>query len=195
MDLVTIIQIAGIVGTFVTIGLVYQTLREMKNQRIASQKPDLIIPTTRIHTYTYKWNDLKSLPIPIYWSHNPELKAEDIDPILALPSPLKLYNVGFGVAKNIELKWTGGYDKTIQQIKDYCYQNSIPIVLKVDERGDEEPHLSVSHDGPSIGPVMFTGGHPLSPQTEKHDFLMPVHITSEGLVPYYPYAFQMLVSS
>ena len=51
MDWATLISIVGIIGTWITIVLVYNTLREMRNQRKASQKPELIIPNVSIFGY------------------------------------------------------------------------------------------------------------------------------------------------
>ena len=176
MDWATIISIVGIVGTWITIVLVYFTLREMRNQRIASQKPDLILPKSIVHGYVYA-REGKTVLVPRYWSNDKAVKDEMLN--WERSGLLRLYNVGFGVAKNIELKWIGYYDEALQEIRDYCYQNSVPIILKSEG------------DGVFVESDVFTS---LSPQTFNHDFLMPSSITSEGLTSSVPDAFVELVS-
>jgi len=137
MDINFLILIISQIATWITILLVYFTLREMRNQRKASQKPDLVFPKIKVYGYVYGLKDRKDLLIPRHWSNDEDFQ---IDQSWGEQASIKLYNVGFGVAKNIELKWTVEPDKTMQQIKDYCYQNSIPIIIK---RVDEDNRFCV----------------------------------------------------
>ncbi|HLO17634.1 MAG TPA: hypothetical protein VK206_22580 [Anaerolineales bacterium] len=177
MDWTNIVSVIGIVGTWVTIVLVYFTLREMRNQRIASQKPDLIIPESTIYAYGYGYEGRTYPLVARDWSNDKDLKDERHN--WERSSLIKLYNVGFGVAKNIELKWTGEYNATLRQIKDYCYQHSIPIII--------QPH----NDGVFVESDVFAS---LSPEIYKYDFLMPASIASVGLATSVPDAFVELVS-
>ncbi len=194
MDWTTLISIAGIIGTWVTIVLVYNTLREMRNQRIASQKPDLIITESskNIGLYAYREEGKSRLLIPRLWNITEPIYPVDltkVDPHGWLESyPVKLYNVGFGVAKNIKLKWTVEYDNTIQKMKDYCYQHSMPIVLQIEKFETEENGEVLETDGLCIydhGEVLLMN-FSLSPETFTYDFLMPVSITKEGLTSFAP---------
>ena len=182
MDLATIISIAGIVGTFITILLVYFTLREMRTQRKAAQKPDLLLPRFTVYGYAVGIKDVIDFSIPRFWSHKESL---DKGVIWEDSAPAKVYNVGFAVAKNIELLWQFSFVKTMQQIQDYCYQNSIPIVIQV-----ENERLNITERG-----VKTVGEMPLSPMNQKFDFLMPVNVTSEGLSSTIPYALRELIST
>jgi hypothetical protein len=184
IDWATIISIAGIVGTWVTIALVYFTLREMRNQRKAAQKPDLVLPKTKVYGYVYGKKDMKGLLIPRQWSNDEDFQIEYDS--WGEQASIKLYNVGFGVAKNIELNWTMEYLATMEQIKEYCYQNSLPIII---QRVEEDNRFGVVEA--NTKPKEF---FPLNPQTFKHDFLMPASISSEGLSSVIPPAFRELVS-
>jgi len=68
MDIVSIISQ---ISTWLTILLVYFTLREMRNQRKASQKPDLIIPQFTIYGYADRESSDSSLMIT-NWSDRDE---------------------------------------------------------------------------------------------------------------------------
>lgn len=171
MDWATLIQIAtvvvaiaGIILTWRNVRLVDNTLQEMKNQRKASQRPDLLIPKLPVYGYAYGEEDM--------WEGE---------------APVKFYNVGFGVAKNIELTWDVDYSKTIQQIKDYCYQNSIPIVIQVSE---DRRRLTIVERGVTTADKL-----PLFPMPGNFDFLMPVSITNQGLSSYIPLAVRELIST
>ena len=172
MDIFTIV---GQLTTWITILLVYFTLREMRNQRKASQKPDLIIPQFTIYGYADRESSDSSLMIT-NWSDRDE--EESLNHVWSESTRIKLYNVGFGVAKNIELKWTFNCDKTIQQIKDYCYKYSVPIIL---ERKDDR--LYISGEDFRVNQSSSDFWHPISLSTwhSEHGFLMPASITSEGL--------------
>ncbi len=189
MDWATIISIVGQFLTLVTVILVFLTLREMQNQRKVSQKPDLVLPESKVYGYVYRTpldEDPISLFMVTHWSDK-ELEEVPYNYVWSPVDAVKLYNVGFGVAKNIELIWTVNYDKTIQQIQDYCYENSLPIILK-----REEDALVIN--GVKIPtPSLFY--YPLPPlQKRKHDFLLPASITSVGFVSHLPSAIIELIS-
>ncbi|SRR6266487_6223810 len=175
------------IATWVTILLVLFTLLEMRNQRKAAQKPDLLISESSIYVHTSNFPDSSrsGSPIPRAWSRSKELKASMDYPNPLGVSIITLYNVGFGVAKNITLTWTSDYDKTIQQLKDYFYRNSIPIIIQVNNDG-----VTVIEEEPPKSEVGFVIGS----YSASHDFLMPVSITSEGLVTDVPNIFVELVS-
>jgi|SRR5688572_28947149 len=106
------------------------------------------------------------------------MKKESRNHVWSESTRIKLYNVGFGVAKNIELKWTFNCDKTIQQIKDYCYKYSVPIILEI-----KDDRLYITGKNLPVTQSRFDFWHPISLSTwhSEHDFLMPASITSEGL--------------
>ena len=172
MDWANVVSIIGILGTWVTILLVYFTLREMRHQRLASQKPDIVIIETRIAGYVSAARDASDLFVGRYTG-----KEE-----------VKFYNVGFGVAKNIRVRWVGKYHETIAQIKEYCYDNSVPIVLKLGK-----DNLTISEQGTdtyfnlSLSDESFDHNY-------LHNYLMAVSVTSEGLSFGVPSTFLALIT-
>src|SRR6266498_1601927 len=175
------------IGTWVTILLVFFTLLEMRNQRKASLKPDLIFPESSFYVYPNFSEDWPVRLIAELCSTKSNAKADEN--VWESSAPFKFYNVGFGVAKNIELRWIVDYDKTIQQIKDYCYQNSIPLVLQLgkDEFGEDEVVIT--------GLISQKAHLTLySPETDRFDYLMPVSITSEGMKSCIPSAVHSLLA-
>jgi hypothetical protein len=184
MDWSIIIIVVGQIATWITILLVYFTLREMRNQRIASQKPDLMIPKTEVYGYSAYSNDPKDdwapLLIPRFWSKEYLKVMPQAYPHTG--RDVTAYNVGFGVAKNITFKWTIECNKIVQQIREYCYQHSIPIVVKTDK-----DTLRVAENNGE------TEDYPLSPE-HRYEFLMPASITSEGLLFEVPVVYAELVA-
>lgn len=176
MDWNILISILTQLGTLVTIILVYLTLREMRNQRIASQRPDLIILDASVTGCADNSPFDERLSLPGFWSVNK--KIEDMNEFTDkwIIGGIKLYNVGFGVAKNIKVRWTMEYDETIQQMREYCYENSLPLVIQIDDKGIEL--FEFGHLRYSIGLSSI--------ETDSHDFLMPISVTPEGLETHVP---------
>ena len=97
----TIEQIIGAIGQiaiWVTVVLVFFTLRKMEKQRKASQKPELIIPDVPSFGYSENEGDIY---IASQWS-NKEIKDEGI--IVEKRAQITIYNIGAGAAKEIKIK-------------------------------------------------------------------------------------------
>jgi len=182
MDINLIVSIVGQIATWLTIILVYFTLIEMRNQRKALQKPDVILPEATIYGYAYGYEGKDTLLIASTWSD--EKGLEDLESFSSQAGLIKLYNVGFGVAKNIVVKWTVDYNETVEQIRDYCYKNSVPLIVQLNKN-----NLSVI-DGVGYSPDDYS----ILDSAFNHDFLMPVSIVSQGLEVSVPFALVELIS-
>ncbi len=162
MDWNTVISIIAQVLTLVTILLVYQTLTEMKTQRKASQKPELIIPDVSITGLAGG----KGLFIASSWSNQKEdggLTEENF-PFVTV------YNIGAGAAKEINLKWIFDVSSAVESIQNYCYHHSIPLVVSIKDEG-----LNIEFDEAHF----WSNIEAFS--SVEHDYLMPASVTSEGL--------------
>ena len=177
--LTVIVSIAGIVLTLINVRLVYDTLREMRNQRVAAQRPDLVIPKLTVYGHA-DGKVVRQLPIGRVWKNtkHTHLGGADVE--------VKLYNVGFGVAKNIELSWIEDCGRTMQQIIAYCAQNEVPIELQPTENKVVIKELGSY--------VTATYGLPDFPLTANFDFLMPVSITKEGVTVSTPHMLKEIIS-
>src|SRR6266496_384489 len=127
MDWNIVTSIIAQVLTLVTILLVYQTLSEMKTQRKASQKPELIIPDVTISGL----DGSNGLFIATSWAN---LK-EDGDSSNEVFPFVTIYNIGAGAAKEISLNWKFDVSSAVKSIQDYCYHHSIPLVVSIKDEG------------------------------------------------------------
>jgi hypothetical protein len=175
----TIEQIVGILGqiaTWVTVALVFFTLREMEKQRRSSQKPELIIPNMPIFGYANN-NDIF---IATHWTDE-EIQSNEIE-FRKRPHFL-IYNIGAGAAKEIKIKW--GFDllDTVKSIQDYCYRNSIPVVVST-QKDALQVEFKESKSYMSINASL----------NAEHAYLMPASVTSQGLESSLPFTFLELLS-
>jgi len=161
----TIEQTIGILGqiaTWVTVLVVFLTLREMEKQRKASQKPELTIPNANIFGYPEVNNHLY---IALHFT-NKEVK-EDRTGRFEPPS-VTIYNIGAGAAKEINLSWYFDIQNTVEFIQDFCFRNSIPVVIRI-----QDTILAIGIEG-------GFDGYKLDSSFE-YTYLMPASITSQGL--------------
>ena len=176
MDLTILLTIIGQIATWVTIVLVYFTLREMRNQRRAAQKPELIIPNVSIYGYAAD----NEIFIASNWS-NKELKNDGV--VVEERPQVTIYNIGAGAAKEINIKWDFDLSGAIKSIQDYCYRNSIPVVVSTQNDG-----LIVEHKGNKSWMNIKAYS------SIEHAYLMPAWVTSLGLKSGLPVTFLQLIS-
>jgi hypothetical protein len=174
-----IFDILGQLATWLTLIIVYLTLREMGEQRKSSQKPELIIQKLYF-TGLYTGEENKKLIYPTEWREPSEQKTasekeethEAISKFHPFPS-LKIYNIGFGAAKNIELKWTiKNTEQVADRINKYSKENSIPIVVQ-----SYSNSLRAEIEGKEI--PLFE--EPRLVNIVKHDYLLPLSVNSSEL--------------
>lgn len=171
------LSLAGQIATWFTMVIVFLTLREMERQRKSSQKPDLIIPTVELRGFSTKEKNQKLL-IPTELSNEvPHGNNEDTLNSKTYPE-LEIYNIGFGAAKNIQLVWVlDNVEKTVEAIKNYCYLNSIPIVMKF-----ESDSLNVELDGQKV----FMPFEYQSTMTQRYHYILPASVKPAPLTSYFP---------
>lgn len=184
-----IILIVGQIATWITVVIVFLTLREMEKQRRESYKPELVVPTIDLFGHG---NKKGKLTIPIEW--NKEILKDDSLPhdeqdkwFNPTISPcLTIYNLGLGAASNINIVWNYDIDSTIEVITDYCYKNSIPIIVKTDPWGlqinvDETFNLS-------------TTSYPPFDTNFQIAFVPPISISPKGTDIHIPHVYKIIVS-
>ncbi len=177
MTIEQIISILGQLATWVTVVLVYLTVREMAKQRKAAQKPELIIPDVSISGYSTEQDEIF---IASHWN-NKELKNEGIA-VGRFPK-IAIYNIGAGAAKEINIKWEFDMQDTIKSIQDYCYRNSIPVVVR-----SQDNFLQVEFKGRESF-ISISASSNL-----EHAYLMPASVTAQGLESDLPLTFLELIS-
>lgn len=169
-----IISIIGQIATWVTLIVVYKTLKEMENQRISSYQPDLQIAKVNL----YGFIDLEDeIPTISRWDNDPEKKDNQI----VIPSYF-IYNIGAGAAKSIKIEYHLDYLKIVNSIKDYCDKYSIPIEIVY-----ENDILSFTLNGKCW--FYF-----VTDQITIEPFLMPSSNDNEGIKIDFPYNYLDLLS-
>jgi hypothetical protein len=177
MSLEQVIGVLGQIATWVTVFFVFLTLREMEKQRKATQKPELIIPKVFVHGYFSNWSELA---IPEEW-RNKKMKADEIS--MYTLADITIYNIGFGAAKNLKLKWDFDTEKIMNDVKDYCYQNSIPIVVSIEK---DFLKREINKKGAMTRIEAYS--------VQEHEYIMPASVTSSGLQSHLPLTYLNLLS-
>ncbi len=177
MNIEQIIGIVGQIATWVTVLLVFLTLREMEKQRKASQKPEIIVPNASIFGYA---DDHDEIYVATRWS-NEKLKNEYV--VGKLPKII-FYNIGSGAAKSIKIKWDFNLQDTVKKIQDYCYKNSLPII--VNSENGKFLIVDLKHNSSGINIEAISN--------IEQPYLMPASVTTSGLEIELPLTFLSLSS-
>jgi hypothetical protein len=177
MNLEQMIGIIGQIATWVTVLLVFLTLREMEKQRKASQKPELIVPNVSIFGYAA---DIDGIYIATHWS-NEKLKNEYV--VGKLPK-VTFYNIGSGAAKSIKIKWNFDLQNTVKGIQDYCNKNSLPIIVSSENKAVLSVDLTNNSSSINIEAT----------SNVEQAYLLPASVTSSGLEIDLPLTFLSLIS-
>lgn len=186
-----IIIIFGQLATWITVVIVLFTLREMEKQRKSSYKPELVIPRASINSY---WKDHGTIVLPTFHirelaekSEKSKLDESDLD--WKHQNNLRIFNVGFGTAIQIEIQWTFDYDKVIDELQDYFYHNSIPIILNI---GTKNPLKLLKIE------VNKSYGQFINIQTDlgstQYDYVLPASANPEGLRVQIPFTLLELLA-
>ena len=100
------IEYLTLVVTFVTALATFITIQEMKRQRMASQKPSLTTQDLEINILQYYVTENKKFSLE-FRKDNSNYANHDLD----------IYNIGFGVAKDIKMDWFVNYEEIIKLIE------------------------------------------------------------------------------
>jgi hypothetical protein len=176
-----VIAIIGQFATWITVLIVFLTLREMEKQRKASQKPEIIISQTFIYGYFRDWNELL---VPTEWSNDSEPReSTEVEKDKTNYPKFTLYNIGIGAAKSVKLEWIFDVSKLLDETQNYCYQNSIPIVV------------NSQNDFLKIGIAGQDSYFRVSAFSAKeHEYILPASVTSKGIESDMPMTFLKLIS-
>lgn len=119
------IQILASIGTFVSSVMVFFTLKEMKEQRKLSTKPEIALSNEKVNVFISKSCNKKCL-----WSTEREIFSScDLD-LNTNDVKLKGFNIGLGAAKNIHVKWKYDICKIVNLIKN---DENLEVNIKLDD--------------------------------------------------------------
>jgi|GEM_PF-3548570 len=109
------------------------TINEMRKQRKSSLIPELTFPKN--HFFIYWFNPNKG--VPLFWSKN-EIEKPEKD-VHSAPSTksyfnvkIECFNVGFGVAKEVEISWDFDIKNFINVLKELDDGNKFKFALSED---------------------------------------------------------------
>lgn len=119
-----LIAMVGQAATWVTVVVVFLTLREMGRQRKQSLQPELVIPRVLLH------GALDNDYFPTDWSTESSNQDESVKLKRRYPN-VTIYNLGVGSATNIDLRWDFHPAATLQTANQLCQKHSIPILFKI----------------------------------------------------------------
>ena len=173
-----IIAVVGQCATWLTLIVVFFTLREMNTQRRQSYKPQLVPLQDAVHAF---WKVTSVTPFPNYWSTVPT-SPEQVKSQTPSNPTVRVVNLGVGAASSVTARWQLKIDTLLVEIKEYCHAHSIPVVV-VNER--------------NVLTITAPGGTAASPGNDvvyELDYVLPVSTSPNGWALPLPFALRQLTS-
>jgi hypothetical protein len=169
-----IAAVTGIAALVTAIATIL-TARQIKKQREASYRPELAFSETRLYGY----GSDGSGGIPATWS---ETEIADYKNLLPVTSwyDLRLYNIGFGTAKNVEVSWDFPVSQMVEHVNVLAQRALQPAYHKY-ENG------TVSLDStkfPEINQIWSN-----QRRGNRIGYLLPTNINKDGVAVHIPPAF------
>ncbi|RPJ73856.1 MAG: hypothetical protein EHM20_11555, partial [Alphaproteobacteria bacterium] len=182
-----IVSMIGQIGVFITIILVFLTLKEMEKQRRESYKPIVVIPSFWLEVI----GRIEEKTVVFYDPQRGGFFEEEsvARKKLAPRHHVELYNVGAGVAKDIEIEWKLEFETSdaVDSIREFCYKNSIPLIVEIDKG-----NLIIRHKSEAYG--SFTFFCDLAPIKGKIDYILPQSVEPSRIRLALPMVYQKLIS-
>ncbi|HEY0725863.1 MAG TPA: hypothetical protein VGD41_18085 [Pyrinomonadaceae bacterium] len=173
-----IINIVGQAATWLTLVIVFFTLREMNTQRRHSYKPELLPLQDSLFVF---WKTTASTPFPSHWSSEPQTLAQVRSQAVSHPT-VRVVNLGVGAASSVTATWQLQIDELVREINDYCNNRSIPVVVL--NKGDWLKINAPGGGGTSTGNDLV----------RNHDYLLPAPTSPDGWALPFPFALRHLTS-
>lgn len=174
-----IINIVGQTATWLTLVIVFFTLREMNTQRRHSYKPELLPLQDSLFVF---WKTTANTPFPSHWSSTPQTLAQVKSQAVSHPA-VRVVNLGVGAATSVTATWQLQIDELLREISDYCNNRSMPIVVNVKKRG----WLNITAPGGD-------GSSTNNDLVRDHDYLLPASTSPDGWALPFPFALRHLTS-
>ena len=179
MTIDQIIALGSSIGALGAARMTYITVCEMKQQREASYRPEMVFSRTFFES-TKK-------PISVGAMSSLWVTKTDADGKCEMLSRffIPLRNIGMGAAKNISVSWSFPIEKMISQVNDLAQRTSTPAYFTL-----ENGSLSLHSD------ALGNRGSPWANQQQVSlDYVLPAAIQKEPTPVELPDAFILLVSA
>jgi hypothetical protein len=190
-----VVSIVGQLGVWITIILVFLTLKEMEKQRRESYKPVVVIPRfglrgeAKMHDGIIVFEDFYRGGLhneEIQWNQGKDSSKEGNFRVL---DHVVLYNLGVGAAKDIEIKWELDFEisEAVEKVKEFCYKNSIPLIVEIDKDA-----LKVRKKFRADDNVVYH--YSIIPGEHQIDYLLPQSVEPSGIRLRLPLIYEKLLS-
>ncbi|MEK4056435.1 hypothetical protein MHB84_22975 [Paenibacillus sp. FSL F4-0087] len=173
--LFTTISGLSTVTTLVTSGIALFTLKEMSKQRKSTFKPDVVLSSSNNVYLTSEGNRFTNFNVRTS-------REKDVSEELAILSsrqvPIKIFNLGKGAAKDVEIKWCYDIDLLISKIH---------IEVAHIQNNEKIPMLSYVESGLLSGVI-----NKQIDAIQMHDYILPVETSSNTVYCALPMGFVLL---
>ena len=172
------------IAALVTAVATILTVRQIRQQREASYRPELAFSETRVYGYASD----SSGGIPNKWSETEIADYKQSGTTMEISTSsydLRLYNIGFGAAKNTEVSWDFPVSQMVEHVNVLAQRALQPVYHKY-EKG------IVSLDSkkfPKRGEIWSN-----QRRGERIGYLLPANINKDGVAIHIPSTFIYLSS-
>ena len=139
-----LLKLSELLLSFISIIIVFLTLVEMGNERIMAHKPDLFFQTTEEAICWYPSNNKKSKD---FFENATNLEKEQ-NTLINEPSPIKLYNIGEGAAKDIIIDWN--YSNNIERINKHISKYNYSFIISPPDEWGINDSIKLLHNNKVI---------------------------------------------
>jgi hypothetical protein len=190
-----IVSIIGQFGTWISIIIVFFTLKEMQKQRRESYKPVVVIPTFGLSAKSQKRGDLVFFDI-LYPGIDSAYEKQKLSVEESTKTEkqkrlyhLTIHNLGVGAALDVEITWKLDFDlsATVIDINGFCQNNSIPITIRIE--GDT---LVIKYHQNSVTTRLINSCG-IEPVNVQRDYLLPQSVDPLGISLFLPVVYQELI--
>jgi hypothetical protein len=163
-EIALIASIGALLTAIPTIFLAVATffsVREMKQQRESSYRPEIVLPTVSLFA--------KSIPpngYPLNW----RLLGVNEDETLSLTLSMPLLNVGLGAAKNVKVRWQFPFKEAVAEFNQLVQKSLSPLPTYLEWEGN-----SLKVTGSMVTTTCDTENEGLS----SLDYVLPVSIQKQ----------------
>ena len=180
MDTKSIIELLSGIGACMAAIAAFLTIRQMSKQHKQSYRPDLTF--TRTSFYGYSVDTEKNKSFPTYW-YDTEVEKEKVGE-LEYQFGLLIYNVGLGVAKKVNVVWNFPVEDFVKDINSVSQRNLLQFYL-------EYKNGIISLKSNDFGELDYYWANQ---KKSVLDYVLPSHISSDGMFLRLPPAYLFLVS-
>jgi hypothetical protein len=181
MTIDQLVAMTASIGACMSAIAAFLTVKQISKQRESSYRPELAISQTEFECIS---NPLTNKKIPDTWViKNRNSQEKEIDFFKNFTIPLR--NVGLGAAKEVSIKWSFPFEKTVIHVNDLAQKSLTPAYFEF-----KNQVLTLNSD--NLGSYASMWGNQ---QKTKIDFVLPAPIDQMPVELILPLAYIQLASA